>query len=150
MNPSHQLVVFGLDEQRYALRLSAVERVVQAAAIDPLPGSPEIVLGVVNLQGRMIPAVDIRKRFGLPAREMGLGDHLIISRTTRRDVALLVDAVFDVVTRVETEITPANQIVPGLDYIEGVIKLEDGLALIHDLDAFLSLEEEEALEAAMG
>ena len=58
-----QIVVFALDEPRYALPLSAVERVVRAVEITPLPKAPEIVLGVINMQGQVVPAVDIRKRF---------------------------------------------------------------------------------------
>jgi purine-binding chemotaxis protein CheW len=67
----NQLVVFAFDEQRYALHLSAVERIVRMVEITPLPKAPEIVLGVVNVQGRIVPIVNIRKRFstGLKSHE---------------------------------------------------------------------------------
>ena len=148
MNCPHQLVVFTLDEQRYALRLSAVERVVRAVEITRLPKAPEIVLGLIDVQGQIIPVVNVRKRFRLPEPEIALSDHLIIARTARRKVALVADTVIGVVERSEAEMTAAGTILPGLEYIEGVAKLEDGLVFIHNLDTFLSLEEEKTLQEA--
>jgi purine-binding chemotaxis protein CheW len=81
---SDQYVVFTLDEQRYALYLHAVVRVVRIVEITPLPQTPEVIRGVVNVQGQVIPVVDIRKRFQLPEREPELGDQLIIANTACR------------------------------------------------------------------
>ena len=149
MNRVLQLLQFTLDEQRYALLLSVVERIVRAAEITPLPKAPEIVLGVLNVHGAVIPAVNIRKRFNIPERAMGISDHLVIARTIRRMVALPVDAVLGVLEYPEEHIVKAEQIIPHLDYTQGVLKLDDGLTLIHDLDTFLSLEEHLALDEAM-
>ncbi|MCJ7565171.1 MAG: chemotaxis protein CheW [Candidatus Aminicenantes bacterium] len=149
MNMSNQLVVFALDEQRYALHLSAVERIVRVAEVTPLPKAPEIVLGVINVQGQIIPVADIRRRFRLPEREIDLSDHLIIAHTPNRTVALVVDEVTGVIESPEQKLIPAKEILPGTDYVEGVMKLEDGLILIHDLATFLSLEEENTLDLAL-
>jgi purine-binding chemotaxis protein CheW len=149
MNSSRQLLVFLLDEQHYGLDLAAVERVVRTVEITPLPKAPEIVLGVVNFQGRVVPVLNMRKRFCLPEREVSLTDHLIIAHTSQRDVALAADAVSGVIERSEHEIIAARDIVPRMEYVEGVVMLEDGLVLIHDLDTFLSLEEESKLDGAM-
>lgn len=149
MNSSTELVVFTLAEQRYALRLGSVERVVRAVEITPLPQAPEIVLGVINMQGRVVPVVNVRKRFGLAEREIELSDQFIIARTSRRAVALVVDAVNDVVSCAEAQQVAAEKILPGLEHIEGVLKLPGGMILLHDPDRFLSLDEEQALEAAM-
>lgn len=149
INMSNQLVVFALDEQRYALHLSAVERIVRVAEVTPLPKAPEIVLGVINVQGHLIPVADIRRRFRLPEREIDLSDHLIIAKTSKRTVALVVDEVTGVIESPEQKLIPAKEILPGTDYVEGVMKLEDGLILIHDLATFLSLEEENTLDLAL-
>jgi purine-binding chemotaxis protein CheW len=149
MDPAHQLVVFTMDEQRYALQLAAVERVVRMVEVTLLPQAPQIVLGVINAQGRIIPVVDIRRRFRLPARDIRLSDHLLIARTARRTVALALDAVTGIVEGSAQAVITAEEILPGLEYVEGVIKLEDGLILIHDLDTLLSLEEEQTLAAAL-
>ena len=117
--------------------------------ITPLPTAPEIVIGVVNVHGAVIPVLNIRKRFRLPEREQDLGDQLIIAHTARRDVALVVDTVSDVVTLPSGELVAPETILPQLEHVEGVAKLEDGMVFIHDLAAFLSLEEDLALEAAI-
>lgn len=149
MNNLNQLVVFTLDEQRYALYLAAVERIVRVVEITPLPKSPEVVLGVVNVHGQIIPVVNIGKRFRLPEREIALSNQLIIANTSRRAVALLVDEVSGVLEISEREMIEAGKILPDMDYVEGIVKLEDGLILIHDLNTFLSIEEEKALDDAM-
>ncbi len=150
VNDYDQLVVFTLDEHRYALSLSVVERAVRMVEITPLPKAPEIVLGAINLAGRIVPVLNIRKRFQLNEQQPALGDHLLIARTPGRTVALAVDAVDSVVQRSPDEVIAPPTIVPGLEYLAGVVKLADGMLFIHDLDRFLSLEEEEALATAIG
>jgi len=149
MTELNQLVVFTLDEQRYALRLATVERIVRAVEITQLPRAPEIVLGVVNMQGRVVSVVNIRKRFRLPERTLEPSDRLIFAQTSRRTVALVADAVSGVVECSKNQVTGAAAVLSGLQYVAGVAKLEDGLVLIHDLDKFLSLEEEEALDEVL-
>ena len=146
---SSRVVVFTLDDRRYGIALSAVERVVRMVDVTPLPQAPAIVLGVVNLRGRVIPVLDLRRRFRLPERSIALADQLVIARTARRAVALAVDAATGVIEYAERQAVAARDIVPGVDYTEGVVKLADGLLLIHDLDKFLSLEEETALDRAI-
>lgn len=144
-----QLVVFGLDHQRYALPLAAVERILRSVEITPLPKAPPIVLGIVNIGGRIVPVVNLRKRFGLPDKEIELQDQLILGRSGCRTVALVVDETSSVLERPERDVITAQEILSGLEYVQGVAKLEDGMILIHDLNRFLSLEEEAALDAAL-
>lgn len=146
MNKSIQLVVFTLDEQRFALNLSAVERVVRVVEITPIPKIQSIILGVVNFQGNIIPVVNVRMRIRMPEREMQLGDQLLICSTSARTVAFPADSCEGVTERSEQEIIEAEKILPDLEYIEGVVKLEDDIVFIYNLDKFLSLEEEKALE----
>jgi len=145
----HQIVLFTLDEPRCALRLSAVERVVRAVEITPLPEAPEIVMGVINSQGQIIPVVDVRKRFRLPAREIGTDDRFIIARTSRRLVALMVDSVVGMRALSNQEVVDAEQSLPFAGYIQGAAKVEDNIVLIYDLDKFLSLDEERMLDTAL-
>jgi len=149
MNRLIRLVNFNLDDQKYALFLSAVMRIIRVVEITSLPKAPEIVLGVINMHGLIIPVFNIRKRFHLSQREMKLDDQLIIAHTSTRTVALLVDSVNDIIEISEEKIIASENILPGLDYIEGVVKTEDGMVLIHDLEQFLSLQEEKALNEAM-
>ena len=80
-SPALRLVVFGIEGQRYALPLLAVERVLPMVAVSPLPKAPSVALGVINFHGQVVPVLDIRNRFGLPSRDYGLTGHLLIART---------------------------------------------------------------------
>ena len=144
-----QLVAFRIDDRSYALPLSTVERIVRAVEIIPLPKAPAIVLGIVNVGGCIIPVVNLRKRFHLPDKELQPTDQFILSQCGCRTVALVVDEVSSVVEGFEREVVAAPEILPGLEYIQGVARLEDGMILIYDLQKFLSLEEEAALDDAL-
>lgn len=143
------LLAFALDALRFALPLACVERVLHAVAITPLPNAPEAILGVINMGGRLVPVVDVRKRFRLPTRALALSDHLVIARTARRPLALVVDAVHGVMPGSAQDDLALEELVPGLEYVKGIAKTPDGLVLIHDLDRFLALDEEAALQQAM-
>ncbi|TAK81897.1 MAG: purine-binding chemotaxis protein CheW [Betaproteobacteria bacterium] len=149
MSTYRRVVVFTLDRQRYGLPLRAVERVVRMVDVTSLPRAPDVVLGVINVQGRVIPVVNLRRRFHLPERDTFLTGQLVIAHTARRPVALIVDAASGVLEYSADEAVGARDIVPGIEHVEGVVKLADGLVLIHDLDKFLSLEEETALDRAI-
>ena len=149
MIESTQLVVFRLDERRYALPLAVVERIVRAAEVTTLPNAPDIVVGAIDVAGSVLPVLNIRRRFQLPERELSPADQFLIARTGRRTVVLLVDEAQGVIERPATEIVDSAQIVPGLEQFRGVVKLDDGLVLIHDLEKFLSLDEARALDEAM-
>jgi purine-binding chemotaxis protein CheW len=146
---ANQYLVFILDGHRYALCLPAVDRVVHMVHITPLPSAPDIVLGVINVEGRLISVIDIRERFNLPKRKISLSDRLICAHTHQRPVALVVDAVAHIVERSERNLISAENVLPSLRYLEGIMKSGDGLILIHDLNKFLSLEEEKSLDLAL-
>jgi purine-binding chemotaxis protein CheW len=145
-----QAVVFVLSAQRYGIDLAAVDRVLNVVEITILPQAPHVVVGVINLHGRILPVVDLRRRFGLPERAAALRDQLLLARTRRRVVALLADQVLGVaVYDAATQRVAAAEILPGLSQVDGIVKLDDGLLLISDLERLLSLDEEARLDEAL-
>ncbi len=144
-----QVVVWTLDAQRYALPFPVVERVVRAVEVTPLPDAPEIVCGVINVQGQVIPVVNMRRRFGLPQREVALTDQIVLAQTARRQIAFFVDAVNGLIEYAEQAEVSAENIAPGMGCISGVVKFADGMVLIHDLERLLSLDEEQSLGKAL-
>ncbi len=144
-----QIVVFTLNDQYYGLPLNIVHRVIHAVEIRFLPKAPEIISGIINVKGQIIPVINVRKRFGLEEREIALDDRLIIADTGKRQVALVADSVPGL-----RRLLPGQQIQPGeslpfAEYLKGVAKTVDGLILIYDLDNFLSLDEENELGRAI-
>ena len=94
MQPPRDLyVAFRLDARTLALPLAAVERVVRMVAMTPMVEAPSWCRGIVNLQGRTVPVIDLRNAFSLAPREPGLGDRLLIATHEGRPVAVIVDEV---------------------------------------------------------
>ena len=141
--------MFSLDAGRYALPLAAVDRIVRAVEVTRLPTAPPIVRGAIDVQGRVLPVFDLRRRFGLPERDIDPADQFVIARSANRTVVLVVDTAQGVVQSPLSDTTSAASIASGLEHIRGVIRLPDGLVLIQDLDLFLSAAESRALDEAL-
>ena len=148
-SPALRLVVFDIEGARYALPLSAVERVLPMAAVAALPQAPPIALGVINLRGDVIPVLDLRRRLGFPPRVFSLAARLVVASTRRRRLALPVDDVRGVQEVAPESVTDPGAVLPGLRHLTGIVALPDGLLYLHDLEAFLSLEEEARLDASL-
>jgi len=145
MEPFAKLFILHLDDRRYALDLSAVERVVRMVHVTPLPVS-RTVLGLINLQGRIVPVLDLRSRFALPPRVPDPADVLVIARSAGRTVALVADSAGEIMGTDGIEPLPARGLFPGMAYLGGVLKRGDGLVLICELDRILSVEEERLID----
>ena len=143
------MLIFTLDQQRFALRLAVVQRVIRAVAITHLPKAPEIVLGVLDLQGQVIPVINLRQRFRLPEREIRSSDQYVIARANALTVALAVDGAESVLDETGEAVIAPDQILNGMGFLEGVIRTEDGLVLIHDLATLLFPEERSLLAQAL-
>ncbi len=119
----------------------------RAVAITPLPDAPALVEGVVNVRGRILPVLDVRARFRLPARPLDPSDHFIVASAGARGVILRVDRATHLAFVDEDAARPAGD--PGATYGAGVALLDDGTLLVHDVGAFLSEAESLGLDAAM-
>lgn len=131
-------VVFRLEGLRYALVSSQVREVVQAVAVRPLPRSGDIVEGIFNYRGQLVPLLDIRRRFALAKSKLHPAQQFIIADANGRLIAIRVDGSDGLAEIPEVQIEDARQAVPNAEYVAGVAKLADGLILIHDLSTFLS------------
>lgn len=143
------ILVFTLDDIRFALHTTSVERTIRMVEITPLPKAPDIVLGIINIQGVIAPVVNIRKRLHLPDKESGLTDSIVIINTGVRKIGIVVDTVKDIIELDESKIVSPADIIQGVEHVEGVLKLEDGMVLIHDINKFLSIEEEKEIDSSL-
>ncbi len=142
-------LVFRLDDHRYGLPLEDVVEVLPAVALTPLPKAPAIVEGVIDLRGRVVPVLDIRARFRLPARPMDVADHLVVARAGARTVAIRADEALELVRIEAHDVQPIEPVVPGAEYVAGVARTSDGLVLLHDLKGFLTQAESEQVNQAL-
>ena len=139
VNTSTLLLVFTLDRQRYALHLDVVERVVRAVAVTPLPDAPEIVHGIIDVQGRIVPVINMRACFHHPEKQMDTSDQFIIAATPAGTFALVADAVLEVLACPSAGVVPSGEILPQMERVAGVMILADGMVLISGLDKILAL-----------
>ncbi|HUQ82397.1 MAG TPA: chemotaxis protein CheW [Gemmatimonadaceae bacterium] len=141
------LLTFTLDGDRYALDAATVRLVERAVAITPLPRAPALVEGVIDVHGTLAPVFDLRRRFGLAARELTADEHLIVASAGDRLVAFRVDEALDLVAAPDdlAHVPPLAGGAAG----EGVARLSDGAVAIYDLTTFLDASERATLDAAL-
>jgi purine-binding chemotaxis protein CheW len=142
------LLVFFLDGRELAFPLAVVLRAFFSVEVTQIPSSPDIIIGVINYHGTIIPVVDLRIRFSVSKREILPSDRFILIRTKRRRLVVVASEVYGVL-RPSYALKPVEDILPGARYISGILPHDGQLILIHDPDLFLSLEEEIALDTAL-
>jgi purine-binding chemotaxis protein CheW len=142
---AEQLLTFILEEQEYALDIASVVQVVRMVAITRSPKAPEAVEGMINVRGKVIPAVSLRRLLGLPEKAYGLNDHLLIVQAGERMAALLVDMVREVLIVPAASLEPPVKVAPRvMRNLAAVAKLGDRLLLILDLVKALSFLEDDS------
>ena len=151
-----QLVSFVVGAEEYAIPILAVQEINRMMDITRVPQSPAFVEGVINLRGKVIPVVDLRKRFGMPINE-NTGDERIIvvevqGETEARVIGFTVDKVNRVLRIGSDIVEPAPAMACGADseYVLGVGKLDEGLLILLSLDKLFSQRELELAASAAG
>jgi len=124
-----QVVVFELSAETYALDILHVHEIIRVQPVTPVPGAPEYIEGLINLRGRVVPIVDLRKRFGLRARPIGDRSRIIVVQVSDDILGIVVDAVSEVITVAPEFVEPAARVVTGLDaeYIRTIAKVEGSI-----------------------
>lgn len=144
-----ELLIVALDGDRVAFAVEDIREVHRAALPTPLPNAPDIVEGILNVRGELMPVLNIRRRLGRPDRQLRASDHLIVARASGRLTAFAVDQVVEVARIPEHDIAAASSIASGTAHVAGIATLPDGVLVVHDLAAFLSAGELFALDAAV-
>jgi purine-binding chemotaxis protein CheW len=146
--PQLEFLILELGGQRYGLPSPDVREIVRAVLPVPFPGAPAAVEGVINLRGHVVPVLDLRRRFGLPAKPPEHTDHLVIAQAAGRLLALRVDRALDLV-RVAADDVEDLRGFAGAGQAGWVAKLSDGLVVVQDLRALLSPDESSELDEAL-
>lgn len=146
---AEQLLVFRLEEERYGLPLGAIREVLRAVWIARLPNAPDIVEGVVNLRGRPVPVLDLRRRLGVAPRELSPSEHFIVTEAGPRLVAFRADRAEGLATLESGAFETAAAIGPGVSQIPRIASDDDGVVFIHDPARFLSDAEAKRLDASL-
>ena len=144
-----RLLLLTVDGQTYALHLSAVDRVLRMVEVRQLPGAPDVVEGVVGIQGGVVPVASIRRRLGLTPRRIAISDSLVLVRAGERRLCIVAESVLGVIERPVDALVASDDLARGIEHIEGVLRTNDGLVLIQNLGRFFSPEDELSLDMAL-
>lgn len=137
-----QLVVFRLDKEEYGLPITKVQEINRLVPITKLPQMPSFMEGVINLRGRIIPVIDLRKRFSLTAAAYEEETRIIIVEVNSQTVGVIVDAVTEVVRLPAASVEPPpSSFILDEQYIAGVGKLDDRLLILLNIDRVLTTQE---------
>lgn len=142
-----QLVTFTLGEEEYAVDILKVQEINRMTEIAKVPNAPDHVEGVINLRGRVIPVVSLRRRFGLQDKDSDERSRIVIMDVQGITVGLTVDSVSEVLRIPLDIVETAPQIATNVstEFIRGIAKLDDRLIILIDMDRLIERQETEAV-----
>jgi purine-binding chemotaxis protein CheW len=145
-----QLVSFYLGQEVYGLEITKVREIILISEITQVPQTPTYVKGLINLRSSVIPVVDLRTRFGLPEGELTAESRIMVVDMGGKTVGIIVDAVSEVlrVSRDQIAPPPATVASLGREYLTGLVRLDDKLLILLDIDRILEHQELAAAKAA--
>lgn len=120
------IVIFTLDEQRYALHCTAVRQILQAVEIPPVPNMSEDQLGVINVEGEIIPIINIRHRLALPTRQLSINDFIVIAYFANNSIGFVVNDIDFSESTTNHEVEMKNDV--------NIIKSQQGMIYVLDID----------------
>ncbi len=137
-----QLVVFRLAREEYGLPITKVQEINRLVPITKLPQTPAFMEGIINLRGRIIPVIDLRKRFQLEISSYNDDSRIIIVEVDGQTVGIIVDSVTEVVRLAAVSVEPPPPtFILDARYIQGVGKLDDRLLILLEIDRILTSQE---------
>ncbi len=143
-NPGElQLVSFNIGTEEFGVDILKVQEINRMVEITKVPQAPHYVEGVINLRGKVIPIVNLRKRFDLELKECDKNTRIVVVDIGGNIMGMIVDAVSEVLRLSTSTIEPPPEIVTGInsEYIKGVAKLDDRLLIFLDLSKVIDLSE---------
>lgn len=149
MTAATSLLVFKIEGTRIAVDLQHVERVVRAAALSPIPGAPDTVHGMLNLNGIPVPVVNLRKKLGLSNDdELDTNDEIVIFRKDQALIGIVVDEVEDVKPIKDFDLNPIAE-EADLPHLSSTGTYGGNIVLVHNIEKFLTQKEEHQLATAI-
>ncbi|HEY4125372.1 MAG TPA: chemotaxis protein CheW [Rhizomicrobium sp.] len=145
---TREILVFEAGGRLFGLGIEDVERVLPALRPVPLPQSAAGFQGIVNLHGDAITVIDLRAWFGDSAREVRVDDLLIVLRAGKRRVALHVERALGVTAISQSDVQPAQRLMPSARHFAGVVMIEGGIVFLPDVPGFISAAENLGLAEA--
>lgn len=135
-----QYVTFRLDQEAYGINVMQIQEVLRYSEIAPVPGSPDYVLGIINLRGNVVTVIDTRRRFGLSDAEITDTTRIVVMETGDQVMGILVDSVAEVMYLKSSEIEAAPNVgsEESARFIQGVCNKNGELIILVEFDKMLN------------
>jgi len=147
---SMQLVSFRLGEETYGIEITKIREIILMGQITQVPETPSYIKGLINLRSMVLPVIDLRLRFGLAEGELTEESRIMVLNVGSRTIGIVVDAVSEVLRVSGDQISEAPPTVAsmGNEYMTGLVRLEEHLLILLDVDKLFGEEEMSALDGA--
>jgi len=152
MDKDLQVVGFRIGNETFGLPIAIVREIVRVPDITAVPNAPEYIEGVINLRGRIISVVDLRKRFGEKNIQPNKKNRIVVVELAERAVGLLVNSASEVLRIPPSEIEAPHDLFQDgeVDYVTGVAKLKGRLVILLDLNKVIRRSELRRLDEFAG
>jgi len=132
-----QMCAFRVGQERYAIDIRRVKEILGAQRVAPLPRAPSFVDGVIELRGALVPVVDVRRRLGVEPSVAAGKEKVLVCRVGRGRIALVVDAVTQVLRAAPEELKPAPPLPGGSSCVLGAVGAGAALTFLLDVHALM-------------
>ena len=145
---TREVLVFILGAEEYGVDILKVQEIRGFEKVTPIPAAPAYLKGIVNLRGVIVPVIDLRVKFAMAEARYDASTVMIVLRIAGRVIAIVVDAVSDVVRLAASDVKPAPQLGAVVDstYLAGLATQDERMILLMDIEKFLSSAELNLLE----
>ena len=143
MYVKNQVVRFRIGKESFGVNIENVQEIVTLPEITKIPDAPDFLEGVINLRGRIISVIDLRKRLGITNVSADKKNRILVTEVNGKFAGLIVDEVSEVIKLNTDDIEPPPEIVHsiGVEYITGIGKLPDGIIILLDLSKVITAED---------
>jgi purine-binding chemotaxis protein CheW len=140
---SLQIVCFKIGNEEYGIDILQVQEILKLPKVTKLPKSRPYIMGVIDLRSKVLPIVDLSKRFGIDSNRLTENSRAIVVNIAGKRVGLGIDSVSHVFKINSNDIEPPPPVVRGISgkYIVGIAKMEDGFVVILDINQMFTTEE---------
>jgi len=148
---SMQLVSFKLGNEIYGIEITKIREIILVGEITQIPETPHYIKGLINLRSSVIPVIDLRARFSLPEGELTDESRIMVLNVGNRTIGIVVDSVNEVLRVSQDQVSPAPPTVASLgnQYMTGLVRLDEQLLILLDVDRLFGEEETAALDSAV-
>ncbi len=134
-----QLVSFNIAEEEFGINIMVVKEIIRMIDITRVPNTHNYVHGVINLRGKVVPIIDLRKRLGMPSKDISSETRIIVIELDSNMIGFIVDQVNEVINinALITEESPKLSTNINSDFIKSIAKLKDRLLILLDLEKII-------------